>query len=239
MATFVLIHGAWGGGTAWRAFAPLLREKGHRVFAPSLTGLGERAHLASPETNLSSHVEDVVAIVEYEELSDIVLVGHSYGGMVVTGAVERIGGRIAHLVYVDAFLPRDGESCWGPDQLARANLEDGWKVLPLAPAATNGGPPARRFGQPVRTLDEKVRLSTPLERHPFTRTYIKAGGSPPTPVSERRGAFWEAAARVREDPAWRYYELPCGHGIHRELPEATAGILLGLAAKETPVPAAV
>src|SRR3989304_1217911 len=112
MASFVLVHGAWGGATGWRSFAPLLREKGHEVFFTSLTGLGERYHLGTAETNLSTHIQDVVELVEYENLRDITLVGHSYGGMGITGAVDKIADRIAHLVFLDAFLPRDGESCF-------------------------------------------------------------------------------------------------------------------------------
>src|SRR3990172_9084456 len=110
MASFVLVHGAWGGATLWRSFAPLLREKGHEVFFTSLTGLGERYHLGTAETNLSTHIQDVVELVEYENLRDITLVGHSYGGMVITGVADRIPDRIAHLVYLDAFLPRDGQA---------------------------------------------------------------------------------------------------------------------------------
>src|SRR3972149_2244270 len=115
MTSFVLVHGAWGGATLWRSFAPLLREKGHEVFFTSLTGLGERYHLGTAETNLSTHIQDVVELIEYENLHDIALVGHSYGGMVITGVADRIPDRIAHLVYLDAFLPRDGQGMFGMD----------------------------------------------------------------------------------------------------------------------------
>jgi pimeloyl-ACP methyl ester carboxylesterase len=111
MAIYVLVHGAGSGGWSWRHFAPLLRARGHEVFAPSLTGLGERAHLSGPQVTLSTHIQDVVNIFEFEELEDVILVGHSYGGMVITGVVEQIGERVAHLVYEDAFLPKDGQSC--------------------------------------------------------------------------------------------------------------------------------
>src|SRR6202012_561282 len=110
MTTFVLVHGAWGGAHGFKLVRGPLREAGHEVFTPSLTGIGERAHLASPQVGLTTHVTDVVNTVLYEDLSDIVLLGYSYGGMVVTGSLEYIAGRIAHLVYLDAFLPADGQS---------------------------------------------------------------------------------------------------------------------------------
>src|SRR5215207_4383806 len=110
MATFVIVHGAWSGAHAWRWVRPLLRAAGHEVFTPTLTGLGERAHLATPETDLDTHVADVAAVLYYEDLSDVVLVGHSYGGMVITGVADGAPGRIGQLVYLDADVPLDGES---------------------------------------------------------------------------------------------------------------------------------
>jgi pimeloyl-ACP methyl ester carboxylesterase len=110
MATFVIVHGAWSGAHAWRWVRPLLRDAGHEVFTPSLTGLGERAHLAAPEVDLDTHVRDVVAVLEFEDLRDVALVGHSYGGPVITGAADQVPGRVAQLVYLDAEVPRDGES---------------------------------------------------------------------------------------------------------------------------------
>jgi pimeloyl-ACP methyl ester carboxylesterase len=235
MRTYVLVHGAWGGSHSWKDFAPLLWAAGHRVFTPSLTGLGERTHLAGPDVNLTTHITDVVNCIEYNDLRDIVLVGHSYGGMVVTGVQEILHDRIAHIVYEDAFLPRDGESCWTPE-MVRANLgDDGWSVMrpgqPLT-AATQDEPAQPVTGmspQPRGTLEEPVRLSMPLEQRHFTRTYVKAADNPRPREDDRRGFFWEAAARVSGDPHWRYFELPCGHGIHREMPQEFAGILLALA----------
>src|SRR5919202_1722005 len=107
--TFVLVHGAWHGGWCCRRLIPLLRDAGHEVYAPTLTGLGERSHLLSPAIDLETHVRDVTGVLEYEELTGVVLVGHSYGGMVITGVAEDAAPRLAHLVYLDAFLPRDGE----------------------------------------------------------------------------------------------------------------------------------
>src|SRR5687768_18076653 len=110
MATFVLVHGAFVGGWCWRWVAPYLRGAGHDVYCPTLTGSGERVHLASPRVDLATHVEDVVNVLHYEDLRGVVLVGHSYGGMVITGAAERVSERLARLVYLDAFVPQDGQA---------------------------------------------------------------------------------------------------------------------------------
>ena len=229
MTTYVLVHGAWGGNHSWRDFAPLLWARGHEAFAPSLTGLGERTHLGRPETDLSTHIQDVVGCIEYQDLHDIVLVGHSYGGMVITGVADRVPDRIRHLVYSDAFLPRDGESCWTTEQVERSLDESGWGIVRAGPPpAPVGGREYRFSPQPRRTFEEPVRLSKPLEQFAFSRTYVKAAGNPRPPEGERNGTFWDVAARVSTDPAWRYFELPCGHGIHREMPQEFLGILLAL-----------
>src|ERR1700690_866231 len=138
MAIFVLVHGAWGGAHGFRKVRGPLRATGHEVFTPSLTGIGERVHLASPQVNLTTHVTDVVNTILYEDLTDIVLLGYSYGGMVVTGALEHVADRIAHLVYLDAFRPDDGQSL---DDLAQAGYGKSavgpggeWLVAPMARA---------------------------------------------------------------------------------------------------------
>jgi len=135
MTTFVLVHGAWGGSWGFRLVRGPLREAGHEVFTPSLTGIGERSHLASPQVNLSTHVLDVVNTILYEDLTDIVLLGFSYGGMVVTGALGHVADRVSHLVYLDAFVPADGQSL---DDLSGAGYRPGavgpgarWLVEPL------------------------------------------------------------------------------------------------------------
>src|ERR1700743_1787268 len=110
MRAFVLVPGGWGGWYGFKYVRGPLREAGHEVFTPSLTGIGERVHLASPQVNLTTHVTDVVNTILYDALTDIVLLGYSYGGMVVTGALEHVADRVAHLVYLDAFKPDDGQS---------------------------------------------------------------------------------------------------------------------------------
>ena len=112
MTDFVLVHGAWHGAWCWRKLLPLLREKGHRAFAVSLTGLGDRAHQLNPDIRLSTHIDDVIAVIESEELTDLILVGHSYGGLLATGVADRLPERIRRLVYLDAIVPHSGE-CWG------------------------------------------------------------------------------------------------------------------------------
>src|SRR5262245_22426572 len=129
MTTYVLVHGGWAGAHGFRKVRPLLRQAGHEVFTPSLTGIGERVHLASPLVNLSTHVRDVVNHVLYEDLTEIVLLGYSYGGFVVTGALEHIGERVRHLVYLDAFVPDDGDSVAklsGRDVSAAITIGETW-----------------------------------------------------------------------------------------------------------------
>ena len=109
MATFVLVHGSWVGSVVWRELAPRLRRAGHDVYAPTLTGIGARKHLLSREIDLDTHIQDVIGVINDEDLSDIVLVGHSYGGMVISGVADRVSEKVASLVYLDAFVPENGQ----------------------------------------------------------------------------------------------------------------------------------
>jgi pimeloyl-ACP methyl ester carboxylesterase len=241
MTTFVLVHGAWGGSYAWRNFANLLRSDGHEVYTPSLTGQGERSHLGGPDVTLTTHITDVVNVFKYEDLSDVVLVGHSYGGMVVTGVADKIAELISHLVYSDAFLPRDGESCFdlgGAGGHERAVIKDGWKVQSMGDEPANPTPEQQRqielrAPQPKGTLTEPVSLKTALEDRAFSLTYIKAAGQP---RPERGQHFWDASDRTKDDPRWNYYEMPTGHGTYREMPERFREILYEVAG--LPAPAA-
>src|SRR5215469_2989589 len=110
MATYVLVHGGGHGGWCYRRVARLLRAAGHEVYAPSLTGLGERSHLLSPQVDLDTHIRDVTSLLHYEDLTDVILVGHSYGGMVITGIADRAADRVGRLVYLDAANPKNGQS---------------------------------------------------------------------------------------------------------------------------------
>src|SRR6202453_1134647 len=215
MTTFVLVHGAWGGSWGFRTVRGPLREAGHEVFTPSLTGIGERAHLASPRVNLTTHVTDVANTILYEDLNDIVLLGYSYGGMVVTGSLEHVADRIAHLVYLDAFLPADGESLNDLTGMLQGYTGVGpgadWQVPALprdyGDSAEAAWQLARRTPHPAACFSEPVRLRKPVEDHPFTRTYIKATAEPRAVPGGQLRAFWSAADRTRNDPAWRYREI--------------------------------
>jgi len=233
-ANYVLVHGGWSGAHGFRHVRRALQSQGHNVFTPSLTGIGERAHLLSPQIDLTTHVQDVVNVVLYEDLREVVLVGFSYGGAVVTGTLDYIGSRIRELVYLDAFVPGPGDTVVG---LA------GHETVPaIGPGAAWLAPPPprdfddpeeaewqnrRRGDHPVRCFTEPVRLSVPLEDHEFGLTYIKAtADSPDAPGGK---AFWEAAARARTSDRWRYHEIETTHMVASNQPAQLADILLELA----------
>jgi pimeloyl-ACP methyl ester carboxylesterase len=236
MATFVIVHGAWGGAWAWnRLVAPRLRQAGHTVHAVTLTGLGERAHLATPEVNLDTHIQDVCNVLFYEDLREVVLVGHSYGGMVITGVADRMPERLARLVYLDAAVPSDGAAIadmWGParrqELLERAQREgDGWRLPPGDMQADD--PPEivawaapRRRPQPLATFTQPLRLARGETALPRAFVYCAGGKAADSPQARR-------AAQLKADPRWRYFELPSGHNLHYSAPDETVAILLELA----------
>ena len=235
MATFVLVHGAWGGAHGWRKVRPRLHAGGHAVFTPSLTGIGERAHLTGPHVDLSVHVDDVVNTVLYEDLTDIVLLGYSYGGMVVTGTLDRIGDRVRELVYLDAFVPADGQCVADLSTLGDVGAPDPgpaapWLVPPLPREFSNPAEAAwesaRRTPQPVRCFTDPVRLTQPLEAYPFGRTYVKATGDARHPTGP--DPFWDTADRLRGNPAWRSVEIAENHMIPQNAPDALVAVLLDL-----------
>jgi pimeloyl-ACP methyl ester carboxylesterase len=139
--TFLVCHGAWSAGWAWKKMHPLMQAAGHRLITPTYTGLGERAHLAHPGIDLDAHIEDMLNVIKYEDLRDIVLIGHSYGGMVATGVADRARDKVRQLIYVDAFVPQDGQSLLDLNEAARARMQelakagDGWRVPPNPDAA--------------------------------------------------------------------------------------------------------
>ena len=167
----VIVHGAWGGGWAFREVDSILTSNGYPVYRPTLTGLGEREHLAGPGVNLGTHIEDVTNMILFEELSDIVLLGHSYGGMVVTGVADRVPGRIRHLVYLDAFLPNNnenvmdltGDPSW-IEQMTRGDL-----VVPSW--VKSDQPPPKDVPHPLHSLTESIVL-TNLAARDIPGTYI-------------------------------------------------------------------
>ena len=231
----VLVHGAWHGGWGWKRLTPLLRRAGHEVFTPTLTGLGERAHLAGPAVDLETHIQDIVGVLETEELEDVLLLGHSYGGMVVTGAADRVPQRIARLVYLDAFVPENGRSLMDyvvPERGARFR-EEGERtgsVTPPPPSLwgiTRPGDAAwltrHESRHPFASMRQPVRLQNEAALARIPKAFVYCS-SPAT------GSFDQFAARYRNDPAWRFFELATGHDAMILAPEALARILLELAA---------
>ncbi len=234
MATFVLVHGAFEAGWYWRPVARILRAAGHEVFTPSLTGLGERKHLMSPAIDLDTHIADVLGVIVAEELDDVVLAGHSYGGMVITGAADRAGGRIAALVYLDAFVPEDGEAAFDnvlPER--RAILEtaarergEGWRIPP-PPAADWGVTDAAlaawldrlSVDHPLATMTQPIRLTgaAVAERH-----YVVASRYDPSP-------FQRYAAALDGAPGWTVHRIDEGHMLPVTAPEEVCRILIGAA----------
>ncbi len=229
MATIVLAHGAWSAAWAWKKMRPLMKAAGHEFFTPTYTGLGERAHLARPEIDLSTHMQDVAAVLEFEDLKDVVLLGHSYGGMVATGVADRARSRVAKVVYLDAFAPKDGQSLFdllGPK--AEANMRagaakdgDGWK-LPLNPMPPDTSPEdqawavPRRRPQPIRTFEQKIRLES---KEPPPRHYIYAKKNGPGDM------FRQFGERARSEAGWKYYEIDASHNPHITCPDVLMKLL--------------
>jgi len=239
MATFVVVHGAWSAGWAWKNMRPLLRERGHELFTPTHTGLGERSHLARPDIDLEVHIADVLGVLRFEDLHDVVLVGHSYGGMVATGVADRVAERIAHLVYLDAFVPRDGQSLadlTGAAAHARVLAAarehgDGWRVPPNPmPPDTSADDLAwatpLRIMQPLKTFEQKLRLTGAVEQ--LSRSYIYCTRPGPGDV------FRQFTNRARSEPGWSYFELDASHNPHITMPDTLAALLDGIATGRRP-----
>jgi pimeloyl-ACP methyl ester carboxylesterase len=235
VATFVIVHGAWGGAWSWNKYiVPMLREAGQTVFPVTLTGLGERSHLSSPEVSLDTHVQDVVNVLFYEDLNDVILVGHSYGGNVITGAADRIPERIQQLVYLDAATPSDGQASADSFPGRRDQIEeqarregDGWKIAPGdAPpdqrAEITEWARPRRSPMPIKTMTTPVKLTRGETTLPRSYVYCTVGKTPGSAQASR-------AERVRDNPSWQYFELETGHNLHYSAPKETVEILLQLA----------
>lgn len=225
--TYVFVHGAWGGSWDWKEVALMLRAAGHNAYRPSLTGLGERVHLAGRDVDLHTHIQDVVNVLKFEDLTNVVLVGHSYGGMVITGVAEHVPERIAHLVYVDAFVPENGES-----------------VADLLPHTTE--PLQQLIGNALHEYEtgERWRLALPEEIahpkdvahplaalvQPLTLRNPSAAALPGTYIltiepGAERDDFSHFAERARACGS-DYSELPTGHNPQRTMPRELTEILL-------------
>ena len=236
MAVFVLVHGAFFGAWCWNRVTPRLQSHGHDVYTVTLTGLGESAHLLTPEVGLQTHVDDVVRLLESRDLSEVVLVGHSYSGIVIGCASHRMPERIAHLVYCDAFVPEDGKSLFdlqvrrfsGMLQQLAVTEGEGWKVPPLDPAGETLGITdpndvewlrSKLTAHPLRTLTEPAVLGN-ADADQIRRTYILCTGNPPD------GSFPRIAHRIKASADWRYMELAAPHAAMVAAPEKLADTLL-------------
>lgn len=234
MTTFVLVHGAWLGGWCWKYVAPDLRSAGDVVYTPTLTGLGERDHLGGPDVDTEIHVTDVANVIEYEDLSDVVLVGHSYGGLVVTGVLARVPDRIERTVYLDAMVPMTDDPASFFDMVPsayRSSIEaeveagDGWRwPMPDDPDGWNGISPevdawarSKAVGHPVGTLSGHVSLGPAARERPAT--YV---------ICTENGEGEEVHDTVREfvaERGWTLEELDTGHWPMLSTPNAVTDLL--------------
>jgi pimeloyl-ACP methyl ester carboxylesterase len=219
---FVIVHGAWGGGWDWRGIDSILTRQGHTVDRVTLTGLGDRVHLASSDIGLETHVTDVVNALEFEKLSDVVLLGHSYGGMVITGVAERVPQRIRHLVYVDAFLPENGESVKklsdaGFDRMVSAMARNGMMVPPWAHDTLSR---PKDVPHPLKTFTDTLALTNAAARA-IPGTYI---------LTIDRGATDDGFSRYAQRAAarqWRVHRMEnTDHVPERSAPDALASLLV-------------
>jgi pimeloyl-ACP methyl ester carboxylesterase len=232
--TFVLVHGAWHGGWCWRRVADRLRGGGHNVFTPTLTGLGERSHLVSAGIDLKTHIADVVNVMKWEGLSDVVLCGHSYGGFVISGVAEAMAPAIRSIVFLDAFVPGNGDTV--NDLTAPAvreavgvAIQRGDLVIPPRAAEAFGVNAADRVwvdrlcvGQPIGTFTDKIAL-TGARDCIARKSYIRAKSYP-------NPGFDRAYDALKSDPSWRLYDVACGHDVMVDNPERLTEILLEIAA---------
>lgn len=236
--TYLLVHGAWHTGACWERVVPLLEAAGHRVFAPSLTGHGDKAHLLGPEVGLDTHAEDLVRLITEEDLTDVILVGHSYSGLVISAAANRVPDRIAGLVYLDAMVPEDGETAVDVMPVTQSLIDLAaasdapWRIPPLPELP----PPFGLFGVTdpddaawLRTLlgDESVlcyrqpvRLDNPATAA-IPRTHIHCVGAQPEGITRRP----VPPVQPNGSPA-QVWTLPSGHDCMITVPSELAGLLL-------------
>jgi pimeloyl-ACP methyl ester carboxylesterase len=228
--TFVLIHGAWHGGWCWRRVSDLLEKKGHKVFSPTLTGLGERSHLLTKEVNLDTHITDIVNVFKWEEIKDACLVLHSYGGWPGSGAIEQVLDRVSSVVYLDAFKPDDGQR--GADYASEFSRKALQEALAKGEAGRAGPPPAafhvnekdrawvasKLTNQPNGVVFQPIKLTGAREKI-AKKIYIRA------PVYKQE-AFDKAYAECKANPTWKTFETKAGHDVMVDEPEWLVDVLL-------------
>lgn len=219
-ATFVLVHGAWAGAWAWAGVAARLRARGHRVHVPTLSGLGERSHLPGHVIDLDTHIDDVVNEILWNDLDGIVLVGHSYSGFVVTGVAERIASRIASIVYLEAFIPEDGQ-CFA--DLATW-LDPSLPMTPVPPSSPGdylreqdrAWVDAKATPQPTGTFTQRLRVGGAYRDLPKKAFVLATGWD---------GPFAQALQDARTTPGWSAYEVDAGHDVPVDKPDELVAIL--------------
>jgi pimeloyl-ACP methyl ester carboxylesterase len=227
---FVLVHGAWHGGWCWRRVADRLHRRGHAVFTPTLTGLGERSHLLHSGIDLGVHIADIVNLMKWERLNDVVLCGHSYGGFIISGVAEEMAHAIRSIVFLDAFVPNNGDTIQtltGPavqDAIRGASQRGDLGVPPRRAEAFGVNAADRAWvdslcvPQPLAIFTSKIALSGARERI-LRKTYIRA-------AAYANPAFDRAFATAQADLSWRSHELPCGHDVMVDMPEKLSELLL-------------
>lgn len=249
-ATFVLVPGQWTGAFVWHLVTPLLRAAGHNVYEVTCTGLGDRVHLANPAIDLDTHITDVVNTIEFADLHDVVLVGHSYGGMIITGVAERVPERLRLLVYLDADLPVDGQNNYEvvpPEQAREFLVEDIMASLemdtlgfrPVFPAieewlrgAINDPDEAEWFisrlvPHPLLSDQQRVELGNPAAAA-LPRAYILCTGDKDMEADPQTDFLVLTAERVRADPNWTVIEIDDTHMVNLNDPEGTVEAFLSL-----------
>lgn len=220
--TYVIVHGAWGGSWAFKEVDSLMTAQGHVVYRPSLTGQGERVHLASPEINLSTHINDVVNQILFENLSDIILVGHSYGGMVITGVAERVPDRIRKLVYLDALLPADGESLVAAMPRGAEWIKSMEKDGMIVPAWVRPEQPyPKDVPQSVKTFTEPLSLKNPQAKS-LPGVYILTIDPGKTAADDDFADF----AKRAQQRGYQYVEMSADHNPQWSKPRELASLLL-------------
>jgi pimeloyl-ACP methyl ester carboxylesterase len=217
--TFVYVHGAWNGGFWLKSIERLLRAQGHEVYRPTLTGLGERVHLAHRDIDLDIHIQDIVNVIVWEELRDVVLVGRSYGGMVIAGVVDRVPERIKRVIYLDAFLPTDGESLLEISKTKPKVQSDGF-VLPPGRTSPGKAPP-HMVPQPEKTFTQKISLrqQDAVVRIPTTYILTVEGGK--RPEDDEFFRFYERA----QSRGWKVVVMEADHGPEASRPEEILKLL--------------